>query len=492
MTGTDDNLTTFEQEPTPIPPRRTSMTSSSRSTSRRTSVETRSSRVSTSHSSSSARTRDHTKTSSSSRELALLLAVEKSKSETLELSLDQAQKELAAMRARMQEAETNLVEVTSAFMKANKERLEALQSAAVAHEERELYRVQLLSAQTDIDKAKHIVKSIDERRVQAEKDAARYKRTARELREERLVLAAREEGRRLGFKEGLLRARAEVGFMDIAEDGYVTPPTRSRPESLNEDGAAFYTEEDEDEIDSDPVPLPHPMPSEPPSLRNISPQSQAIPPPHDSPNLTPVASPRPSTTTDQIHPTIVHNLPMSPRHPPVTIPPDGIIPVDNESGIMLPPPHQLSPMPPIMELSPASAPRQMEEEPRIVPPPGQYRASTYASEYYRGSSPDSESTAMSQFDMLTEPQSLIANVSPLSAIEEVASGYTSPNPPSLHGGDLHRSSSMHSTTSTHRSPYPDPSTQTPRAQPDNLPETNYYSSQNIGRKQSTLGLVEAC
>ncbi|KAF5389268.1 hypothetical protein D9757_003530 [Collybiopsis confluens] len=472
MNNIDDHLPAdVEQKAIPIPPR-SSM--SSRSVSRRTSTDTRSSKVSSSHSSSSTRTRERSKTSSSSRELALLLAVEKGKSEALKLSLDEAHKELTAMRRRIEEAETNLVEVTSAFMKANKERLSALQNAALAHEERELYRVQLLSAQTDIDKAKDVVKNIDKKRVKAERDAAAYKRSARELREERLILAAREDGRRLGFREGVLRARAEVGFLDIDEDGYVTPPTRSRPESLNEEGASFYTGEDEneDELDSDSEPLPHPMPSELPSIRNASPQLQSNPAPlpRDEPILPPII------TNGPIQPTTIHNFPASPRHPPVSIPPDGMIPVDGEFGIMLPPPHELSPMPPIIEALPAFSQRNVEEEPRIVPPPGQHRASMYASEYYRGSSPDSESTSMSQFDMLAEPQSLMANISPMSAIEEVASGYTSPNPPSMHGGDLHRSSSMHSTSSNHG--------QTPRAQPENLPETNYYSSQKIGRKQS--------
>ncbi|KAE9404080.1 hypothetical protein BT96DRAFT_854298, partial [Gymnopus androsaceus JB14] len=167
------------------------------SASRRTSMETRTSR--TSHSTSTRESRTKTL---SSRELAILLAMEKNKSESLKLSLEEAQKELAAQRYRIEEAERNLLQVTSAFMKANKERLDALQSAAIAEQERELFRAQLLTAQSDIDKARIVVRNIDEQRVQAEKDAAKYKRSTRELREERLVLAAREEGRRVGFKEG--------------------------------------------------------------------------------------------------------------------------------------------------------------------------------------------------------------------------------------------------------------------------------------------------
>ncbi|KAJ3747286.1 hypothetical protein DFH05DRAFT_789898 [Lentinula detonsa] len=498
-------------EAIPIPIR-TSMASSG-SASRRSSTETRTTR--TGHSSSSTRTKDRHKTSPSSRELALLLAVERNKSETLKLSLDEAQRELAVQRRRIEEAETNLLEVTSAFMKANKERLEALHNAAVVAEERELYRLQLLAAQNDIDKAQNIVKTIDERRVQAEKDAAKYRRSARELREEQLIMAAREEGRRLGFREGLQRARAEVGFLDIGQDGYVTPPSRTPLESVSdgdEDRSTFYS----DELGEDPVPLPHPMPSEPPSVRDGSPQPQfqpqlpPNPPPHETP--IPVAPPRPpSSATNQIHPIPIHNMPVSPRHHRITIPPDGMIPLNDGSGngIMLPPPHELSPMPPIMELSPAPPPPQIiEEEPRIVPPPGSHRTSMYAShpEYqpgrsYRGqSSPESSSTAMSQFDMLAEPQSMMANLSPMSAIPEVASGFTSPNPPSMHGGDLHRSGSMRSITSARRSPSPIPvphGMQTPRTQQANLQDVdvNYYSAnpthQKVDRKQSMSSMTSS-
>ncbi|KAE9401243.1 hypothetical protein BT96DRAFT_938091 [Gymnopus androsaceus JB14] len=274
-----------------------------------------------------------------------------------------------------------------------------------------------------------------------------------ELREERLVLAAREEGRRVGLKEGLQRARAEVGFIDIAADGFVTPPTVTQLDSLYGDGETSYNEGDV--LESEP-PLPHLMPFEPSSsTRHSSPQPQDYPPPPPLPHpsapiqTAPVAPPLPSTMTGQIHPVIVHNIPPFPRHPPINIPPDGMIPADRPFfGFTISPPHELSPMPLIMGLPPPSRP--IPEEPRIFPPPVPQRASMYASysDYhpghtYRGqSSPESNSTAISQFDMLAEPHSMMANISPMSVIPEAMSGFTSPNPPSMHGGELHRSSSM--------------------------------------------------
>ncbi|KAF9077656.1 hypothetical protein BDP27DRAFT_483554 [Rhodocollybia butyracea] len=474
---TDLNFTTFEDGPSgPI----RNSTSLPGETSRRTSMDTRTTR--SSHSSST-RTKDRSK--SSLKELALLLAVEKNKSESLRLSLDEARKQLDVQSRRIEETEKNLIETTSAFMRANKERLDALQEARVAVDERELYRAQLLAAQSDIDKARNVVKDIDERRVQAERDAAKYKRSARELREERLLFVAREEGRRMGFREGLQRARAEVGFFDIAEDGFVTPPTGTSLDDMDEDGNSFYN----DDVDQEPEPVPQPMPADPPGAH----QPQRYPQAPLQENLAPISLP-PSNGTGQIHPTIVHNMPLSPRHPPASIPPDGMIPVDDPSGlIMLPPPHELSPAPPIMGLPPHQIP---EDEPRIVPPPGSRRSSIYPShseyhpgQYYRGqSSPESNSTAMSQFDILTEPN-MMANISPMSVIPEVASAFTSPSAPSMHGRDLQRSSSMHSTASTHRSPSTNPQTYTPRAVSDNdLPDANRYptgSSPQVGRKQST-------
>jgi hypothetical protein len=67
----------------------------------------------------------------------LLLALEKNKSESLRLSLDEARKQLDAQGRRIEEMEKNLIETTSAFMRANKERLDALQEAQVAADERE-------------------------------------------------------------------------------------------------------------------------------------------------------------------------------------------------------------------------------------------------------------------------------------------------------------------------------------------------------------------
>ncbi|KAE9393521.1 hypothetical protein BT96DRAFT_999390 [Gymnopus androsaceus JB14] len=256
------------------------------------------------------------------------------------------------------------------------------------------------------------------------------------------------------------------------------------------DGETSYTEGDD--LESEP-PLPHPMPFEPSSsTRRSSPQPQDYPPPPPPPHpphpsapiqTAPVAPPLPSTTTGQIYPVIVHNIPPSPRHPPINIPPDGMIPADGPFvGFTIPPPHELSPMPPIMALPPPSRPIP-EEEPRIFPPSVPQRASMYVSysDYhpghtYRGqSSPESNSTAISQFDMLAEPHSMMANISPMSVIPEAMSGFTSPNPPSMHGGELHRSSSMR-TTSTHRSPSPDEYSHTSRSQQGHLPDVNYRTT----------------
>lgn len=59
----------------------------------------------------------------------------------------------------------------------------------------------------------------------AEEEAARARTKARQLQEEKLVMMAREEGRRQGFKEGLSRGR-RIGFDEGRSVAYEDTPRR--------------------------------------------------------------------------------------------------------------------------------------------------------------------------------------------------------------------------------------------------------------------------
>ncbi|KAH9485713.1 hypothetical protein JR316_0002626 [Psilocybe cubensis] len=88
-------------------------------------------------------------------------------------------------------------------------KLAAEQAADKANQEKRLYQFQLDTAQKEIERSQEAVRRIEKQRDEAEAEAARARDKARKLREEKLMLAAREEGRRMGFEAGFEHARAE-------------------------------------------------------------------------------------------------------------------------------------------------------------------------------------------------------------------------------------------------------------------------------------------
>lgn len=63
--------------------------------------------------------------------------------------------------------------------------------------------MQLDNAQKEIFRAQDIIDQVAAQRNEAEAEAARARTKARKLQEEKLVMLAREEGRRMGYEEGL-------------------------------------------------------------------------------------------------------------------------------------------------------------------------------------------------------------------------------------------------------------------------------------------------
>ncbi|KAF8555447.1 hypothetical protein OG21DRAFT_1496293 [Imleria badia] len=77
-------------------------------------------------------------------------------------------------------------------------------------EELKLYKLQLDNAQKEIFRAQDIIDRVESQRNEAEAEAARARTKARKLREEMLVMLAREEGRR-GYQEQLSMGR-RIGY----------------------------------------------------------------------------------------------------------------------------------------------------------------------------------------------------------------------------------------------------------------------------------------
>jgi hypothetical protein len=104
----------------------------------------------------------------------------------------------------------------------------ALQETARVSEELALYKLQFDNAQREIYKAQDLINQIEAQRREAEDAAARARTTARKLKEQNLVMLAKEEGRRLGYREGLARGRRmgydegrAVRFSTSRRDDYV-------------------------------------------------------------------------------------------------------------------------------------------------------------------------------------------------------------------------------------------------------------------------------
>ncbi|CAA7260447.1 unnamed protein product [Cyclocybe aegerita] len=123
----------------------------------------------------------------------------------LNSALQQAQHE--AKRAA--DLERANLENAQKFRVLNENRISAQQEAARATQEITLYKFQLENAKQEVSRAEEALKRTEKEREEAEEAAARARAKARKLRQEQLVAAAREEGRRLGFDLGFEHAKKE-------------------------------------------------------------------------------------------------------------------------------------------------------------------------------------------------------------------------------------------------------------------------------------------
>ncbi|KAF8893908.1 hypothetical protein BD779DRAFT_1504084 [Infundibulicybe gibba] len=335
--------------------------------------------------------------------------------------LHEATEQLRAERHRADEAERRAREMAVRLRGVNDARILAVKEATQAKEMIELYEIQLNAAQQEIYRAQDVIHVVDEKRVQAEEEAAKARTSERRLKQENMMRMAREEGRRIGIKEGLARGR-DLGIHEGRLMGYVEarPSTRreSHPSPV-EDSRPSRTRRVSSSVEIPPGSHPSPIPPVPPEVTNTRPPSQG---------------------TD-IHPIIIHNEPPSPLHAPVVIPPDGFIPeIGRDSFIHLPPPHELS-RPPLLQSRPLMIPANTIRRSRA----------------HRHSSPESNSTTISQFDMVNDPP----DRSPGSV------AHTSPNAQSTQEHDLRRApswagSQAQSTPAAQAGPMPPRSTENPR------------------------------
>lgn len=139
--------------------------------------------------------RSHTRDSSTSSSKKL--------SSLLMLTTDRLDKETR----RANDAERRLSEVIAQARSSNEARLIAQRDCTRTGEELRLYKLQYDNAQREIFKAQELIDQIEAERQEAEAAAARARSTARKLKEQNLVIMAREEGRLAGYQEGLATGR---------------------------------------------------------------------------------------------------------------------------------------------------------------------------------------------------------------------------------------------------------------------------------------------
>ncbi|EKM59755.1 uncharacterized protein PHACADRAFT_250460 [Phanerochaete carnosa HHB-10118-sp] len=354
---------------------------------------------------------------------------------------------------RAQEAEKRALELAERFKVVNDARIQAQQELQRVNEELRLYKVQYDSAQRELIRGQELLKSLEAQRDDAETHAAKARSTARRLKEENLMMRAREEGRRAGYAEGLRRGMEQARMQGLRSDADGGTDLNMTDDAYRTDSLADLPVRNL----TSPISLQSPIPQRPippATLQPVPPDSQTSrfhehgigisPAPInvtllDEPSQWPDLPPRRSTP--------VANPPPSPRHQFTHDLPLGYIPpMDPDGQIRLPPSHEIEPGP----TSPL---------PLHIPPPGSMRnrsdsdasagsaARDYAfakpqtpsvAESYQ-SIPASQSTTMSQFDLVNPPPPMQQrNFSgdrrhALSTIQEVASSadFTPRHSPSI-------------------------------------------------------------
>lgn len=248
------------------------------------------------------------------------------------------------------EAEGRALEAARKYRTLNETRVLAQNEAARWKEELRLYKIQLEQAQAEILKAQSVVRVVEEQRDDAEAAAARSRDTARKLHEAMMVDQAREEGRKMGYEEGVKRGRDAVIVDEVRDSGYEGSRAPTANDSrTNAERALDRLLDDEEGIHRSPTPPP-PRSSTPKDFRTSSPGARDI---RSRRTSSSGATAGPSRLRQEI--IIPSPMPLSPpsrpslspisspqQHADVIYPPDGWIPTTNDDQVIhLPPPHEL-------------------------------------------------------------------------------------------------------------------------------------------------------
>jgi hypothetical protein len=153
----------------------------------------------------------HSRNSHLHRELSHMLSVSSRDSKELRRGLSAAFDRLDQSRVRASHAEKLALDTLLRVREAETERTDAMRQASTAREELGKYKALLGSAHGEIQRAQQMLRDQEQLRYEAEASAARDRDTARLMKQRRLIDLAREQGRKIGFNEGI-QAGQRIGY----------------------------------------------------------------------------------------------------------------------------------------------------------------------------------------------------------------------------------------------------------------------------------------
>ncbi|KAH9854940.1 hypothetical protein C2E23DRAFT_858168 [Lenzites betulinus] len=457
----------------------------------------------------------------SMRDVARVLVSRERETMDVKRTLFTVSEQLKAERQRADAAEHKTREVLALFKSANEAKLAAEQEAARTSEALRLYKMQYQHAQEEIRRAQKLIDSLEQQRMDAEEAAAKARSMARKMKEETIIMSAREAGRRQGLEEGVAQGRV-IGYEQGRAAGYEDGRADTERAFTERAYTEPYVEETPQRTTYRPPRVSRPSTSEDsePNTRNYTQtmdETLPIPPPVTTPARipTPAAAPvipQQESKDHDMHPIPLHNAMMSPSHPAVDHPPDGWIPkVDDDNRIRLPPPHEMGPPPPTSPSPPLSAVlsnmRNIEDPPPVtIPPPAmemrmpdpEPTSAPRRPRHRRRNSDESQSTTMSQFDLLNDPSYASSRTlrntardrpAVLSAIAEERERSSTVSSP-VYGQPNPSTQSFQMPSPAPQMPTPSPNVPMPSPQPQ-PPNPSYPTPDSLGRYRSTDSLARS-
>ena len=140
-----------------------------------------------------------------------MLSVSSRDAKELRRGLNAAFDRLDQSRLRASHAEKLALDTLLRVREAETERADAMRQSSTAREELGKYKALLDNAHGEIQRAQQMLRDQEQLRYEAEETAARDRDTARLMKQRRLIDLAREQGRKIGFNEGI-QAGQRIGY----------------------------------------------------------------------------------------------------------------------------------------------------------------------------------------------------------------------------------------------------------------------------------------